>query len=61
MLEQLADSMAYLIAAHSSLTDAREEAEGRLDDSFSAAHELFIELNCELTLLAQRASVTKEH
>ena len=61
MLDQLAESMAYLMAAHTSLVDSQTAAEGRLEDSFAAANELFIELNCELTLLAQRAGVTKEH
>ncbi len=61
MLDQLAESMAYLMAAHTSLVDSQTAAEGRLEDSFAAANELFIELNCELTLLAQRAGVEREH
>lgn len=61
MLDQLAESMAYLMAAHTSLVDSQAAAEGRLADSFDAASELFVELNCELSLLAQRAGVEREH
>lgn len=61
MLERLAESMAYLAAAHGSLIESHAVADGRLNDSFEAALDLVNELNCELTLLAQRAGVEWEH
>lgn len=61
MVDSLAESMAYLTEAHTSLIVAKEEAAGRLEDSFQAALNLVEELNCELTLLAQRAGVEREH
>lgn len=61
MLESLSESMAYLTEAHTSLVIAREESDGRLDDSFTAALNLVEELNCELALLQRRAICEKGH
>ena len=61
MLDNLAESMAYLTEAHTSLIVAREEADGRLEDSFTAAFALVEELNCELALLQRRAICEKGH
>ena len=61
MLDSLAESMAYLTEAHTSLILAKEEAAGRLEDSFAAAFDLVEELNCELALLHRRAICEKGH
>lgn len=61
MLGSLAESMAYLTEAHTSLIVAKEEAAGRLDDSFNAALQLVEELSCELALLQRRAICEKGH
>lgn len=61
MLESLSESMAYLTDAHTSLIVAKEEAAGRLEDSFTAALNLVEELNCELALLQRRAACEKGH
>lgn len=61
VLDNLAESMAYLTEAHTSLILAKEESAGRLEDSFSAALQLFEELNCELALLQRRAVCEKGH
>lgn len=61
MLESLSESMAYLTEAHTSLIVAKEEAAGRLEDSFTAALSLVEELNCELALLQRRAACEKGH
>lgn len=61
MLDNLAESMAYLTEAHTSLIVAKEEAAGRLEDSFTAALSLFEELNCELALLQRRAVCERGH
>ena len=61
MLDNLAESMAYLTEAHTSLIVAKEEAAGRLEDSFTAALNLVEELNCELDLLQRRAVCEKGH
>lgn len=61
MLESLSESMAYLTEAHTSLIVAKEEAAGRLEDSFAAALNLVEELNCELALLQRRAACEKGH
>jgi hypothetical protein len=63
VLDRLAEAMAYLMAAHTSLVDSRRPNQrAGLRIRFAAAIELFVELNCELTLLAQRAArLKKEH
>lgn len=61
MVDNLAESMAYLTESHTSLVIAHEEACGRLDDSFAAAFALVEELNCELALLHRRAICEKGH
>ena len=61
MLDNLAESMAYLTEAHTSLIVAKEEAAGRLEDSFAAAFELVQELQNEITLVFLRVSQGKEH
>jgi len=61
VLGSLAESMAYLTEAHTSLIVAKEEAAGRLEDSFNAALQLVEELNCELALLQRRAVCEKGH
>ena len=60
-MAMLAESMAYLTEAHTSLIVAHEEAAGRLEDSFAAAFQLVEELNCELALLHRRAICEKGH
>ena len=61
MIDNLAEAMAYLTDAHTSLIVAKEEAAGRLEDSFTAALNLVEELNCELALLQRRAVCEKGH
>lgn len=61
VLDNLAESMAYLTEAHTSLVIAKEESDGRLEDSFTAALTLVEELNCELDLLQRRAVCEKGH
>ena len=61
MLGSLAESMAYLTESHTSLIVAKEEAAGRLEDSFNAALQLVEELNCELALLQRRDVCEKGH
>ena len=61
VLESLSESMAYLTEAHMSLVIAKEESDGRLEDSFTAALNLVEELNCELALLQRRAVREKGH
>ena len=61
MHDNLAEAMAYLTEAHTSLIVAKEEAAGRLEDSFTAALSLVEELNCELALLQRRAVREKGH
>lgn len=61
MLDNLAEAMAYLTEAHTSLIVAKEEAAGRLEDSFTAALTLVEELNCELALLQRRAVCERGH
>ncbi len=61
MIDNLAEAMAYLTDAHTSLIVAKEEAAGRLEDSFQAALSLVEELNCELALLHRRAICEKGH
>lgn len=61
MVDSLAESMAYLTEAHTSLIVAKEEAAGRLEDSFTAALNLVEELKCELALLQRRATFEKGH
>lgn len=61
MVDTLAEAMTYLTEAHTSLVIAREEAEGRLEDSFAAALNLVEELSCELALLQRRAVCEKGH
>ena len=61
MLDNLAESMAYLTEAHTSLIVAKEEAAGRLEDSFAAAFELVQELQNEITQVFLRVSQGKEH
>ena len=61
MLGSLAESMAYLTEAHTSLILAKEEAAGRLEDSFNAVFQLVEELNCELALLQRRMENEKGH
>lgn len=60
-MAMLAESMAYLTEAHTSLIVAKEESSGRLEDSFSAALQLVEELNCELALLQRRMENEKGH
>lgn len=61
MIDNLAEAMAYLTDAHTSLIVAKEEAAGRLEDSFQASLSLVEELNCELALLHRRAICEKGH
>ena len=61
VIDNLAEAMAYLTEAHTSLIVAKEEAAGRLEDSFTAALSLVEELNCELALLQRRAVCEKGH
>jgi len=61
VIDNLAEWMAYLTEAHTSLIVAKEEAAGRLEDSFNAALQLVEELNCELALLQRRAVCEKGH
>ena len=61
MLDNLAESMAYLTESHTSLVIAKEESDGSLEDSFKAALQLVEELNCELALLQRRAVCEKGH
>lgn len=61
VLGSLAESMAYLTEAHTSLIVAKEAAAGRLEDSFNDALQLVEELNCELALLQRRAVCEKGH
>ena len=61
MLGSLAESMAYLTEAHTSLVIAREEAAGRLEEHFSATLEAWQELVNELALLQRRAICEKGH
>ena len=61
VIDNLAEAMAYLTEAHTSLIVAKEEAAGRLEDSFTAALNLVEELNCELALLHRRAIYEKGH
>jgi len=58
---QLAEAMAYLTEAHTSLVIAREEAEGRLEEHFAATLEAWQELVNELALLQRRATFEKGH
>lgn len=60
-LIMLAESMAYLMEAHTSLILAHEDAQGRLEDSFAAAFELIEELSCEMALLERRMVYEKGH
>lgn len=60
-MAMLAESMAYLNEAHTSLIVAKEECAGRLEDSFAAAFALVEELNCELALLQRRIVCEKGH
>ena len=59
MNHDLAEAMAYMTEAHTSLIVAKEESAGRLEDSFNAALQLVEELNCELALLHRRAICEK--
>lgn len=61
MVDSLAEAMAYLTEAHTSLIVAKEEADGSLEDSFNAALQLVEELSCELALLQRRAVCEKGH
>lgn len=61
MVDSLAEAMAYLTEAHTSLVIAREEAAGRLEEHFSATLEAWQELVNELALLQRRATFEKGH
>ena len=61
MVDTLAEAMAYLTEAHTSLVIAREEAAGRLEEHFSATLEAWQELVNELALLQRRATFEKGH
>ena len=61
VLGSLAESMAYLTEAHTSLVIAREEAEGRLEEHFTATLEAWQELVNELALLQRRAVCERGH
>lgn len=61
MVDNLAEAMAYLTEAHTSLVIAREEAEGRLEEHFIATLEAWQELVNELALLQRRATFEKGH
>ena len=61
MVDNLAEAMAYLTEAHTSLVIAREEAEGRLEEHFTATLEAWQELVNELALLQRRAVCERGH
>lgn len=61
MVDSLAEAMAYLTEAHTSLVIAREEAAGRLEEHFSATLEAWQELVNELALLQRRAVCERGH
>jgi len=61
VVDNLAEAMAYLTEAHTSLVIAREEAEGRLEEHFTATLEAWQELVNELALLQRRAVCERGH